>query len=79
MICERKHANKIPRPKVGVSSIVQANVKVTAKRLDYYVEITNRERSFGTTEELKLGEDNSDPIKVHPELLTATLCSGGCD
>jgi len=28
------------------------------------------------TDELKLGEDNSDPIKVHPEqrFLTATVC-----
>jgi len=41
-------ANRIPRPKVGVSLVVEANVKVTAKRLDYNVEITNRERSFGS-------------------------------
>jgi len=32
------------------------------KRLDYYVEIT----SSALTDELKLGEDSSDPIKVHP-------------
>jgi len=42
-ISDQKHANRIPRPKVGVSLVVQANVKVTAKRLDYFVEITNRE------------------------------------
>jgi len=28
----------------------------------------NRERPFGWNDELKLGEDNSDPIKVHLEL-----------
>jgi len=39
----------------------------TAKRLDYYVEITNNNRS-ALTDELKLGEDKSDPINVHPEL-----------
>ena len=41
-ICDRKHANRVPRPKVGVSLVVSANVKVTAKRLDYHIGITNR-------------------------------------
>jgi len=36
-------------------SPIQANVKVTAKRLDYYVEITNRERSFGSNRWVKVG------------------------
>jgi len=48
VICDRKHANGILRPKVDVSLAVQANVKVSAKRLDYYVGITNRKRSFGS-------------------------------
>ena len=39
-IHDRKHANRMPRPKV----VVKANVKVTTKRLDYYVEITNRQQ-----------------------------------
>ena len=39
-VCDRKHANRIPRPKVGVSLVVQANVKVVAKSLDYYAGIT---------------------------------------
>jgi len=43
-----KHANRIPRPKVGVSLVAQANVKITAKRLDYYDERTNRERLFSS-------------------------------
>jgi len=38
-----------------------------SKRLDYYVVMTNRDHS-ALTDELKLGEDNSNPIKVHPEL-----------
>jgi len=70
-ICDRKHANRIPRPKAGVSLLFYANVRVTAKRLDYYFGITNRERPFGSNRgggELKLGEDNSVPIKIHPEL-----------
>jgi len=62
VICDQKHANRISRLKVV------ANVKVTTERLDYYVEIMNRERSFGSNDELELGEDKSDPIKVHPEL-----------
>ena len=37
------------------------------KKLDYYIGITNYDHS-ALTDELKLGEDNSDPIKVHPEL-----------
>ena len=44
--------------------MVPANVKVTAKRLDYYVEIMNRERA----DKFKLGQDNSNSIEVHPEL-----------
>jgi len=43
-VCGRKHANRILRPKVGVSVVVKANVKVTTKRLAYYVGIVNRER-----------------------------------
>jgi len=43
-----KHAIRVPRPIIGVSLVVQANVKVTVKRLDYYIERTNRERSFGS-------------------------------
>ena len=43
-ICDQKHANRIPR----LSVVVSANVKATAKRLDYYAEITNLERSFGS-------------------------------
>jgi len=30
--------------------------------------MTNCERSFGSNDELKLAVDNSDPIKVHPEV-----------
>ena len=37
-ICDRKNANRILRPKVGVSLVVQPNVKVIAKRLDYYID-----------------------------------------
>jgi len=36
------------RPKVGVSLVVKANVKITAERLDYYIEIMNCKRSFGS-------------------------------
>ena len=43
------------RPKVGVSLVVQANVKVTAKRLDNYVDITNHERLFGSNQGVKVG------------------------
>jgi len=46
---EPKHANKIPRPKVDVSLVLQANVKVTAQKVHYDVEKMNRERSFGST------------------------------
>ena len=54
-ICDRKHANRIPRPKVSVSLVIEANVKVTAKRLDYYIGITNREQSFGSNRRVKVG------------------------
>jgi len=30
--------------------------------------VTDRERSLGSKEEFKLGEDNSDLIKIHPAL-----------
>ena len=66
-IRDRKHANRIPRSEVGASLVVYANVKVTTKRFDYYGVIMNRERS-ALPNEFKLGEDNSDQIKVHPEL-----------
>jgi len=33
---------------VCVRLVVKANVKITAKRIDYYVGITNRERLFGS-------------------------------
>ena len=42
-VCNRKHANRILRPEVGVSVVVWANVKVIAKGLDNYVGIMNRE------------------------------------
>jgi len=29
-VCDQKHANRIPRPKVSISEVIQANVKVTA-------------------------------------------------
>jgi len=49
-ICDRKYVNRIPRSKIGVSLVVQENVKVIAKRLNYYVGITNRERWFGSNQ-----------------------------
>ena len=52
---DRKHADRIPRLKVGVSLVVEVNVKVTTKRLDYYIEITNRERLCALTNGLKVG------------------------
>jgi len=54
-ICDRKHANRIPRPEVGVSLVVKANVKATTKKLDYYVEVTNREWSFCSNRWVKVG------------------------
>ena len=47
-------------------------MKVIAKRFDYYIWTTNRERLFGSNDELKLREDNSDPIEIHPELNCAS-------
>jgi len=59
------------RTKVGVSIVVQANVKVTANGIDYCIEkIVND--SSALTEELKLTEDNSDLIEIHPELHCAS-------
>jgi len=49
-VCDRKHPNRIPRPKVGVSVVVWANVKVVAKRL----EITNRGRLFDSNQGVKV-------------------------
>jgi len=62
-VCDWKNANRILRPKVGVSLVVYANVKATAKWLDYYIG-----RTIVLTDELKLREDNSDPTKISPEL-----------
>jgi len=45
-ICDRKHANSIPPPKVGLSLV--------AKRLCHYVGIMNRERSFGSNRRVKV-------------------------
>ena len=63
-----KHANKIPRPKVGVSLVVQPNAKATAKRLITMLKERIANDRSALTDELKLGEGNSDPIKVQPEL-----------
>jgi len=46
--------------------------KVTAKILDYYGGITNPDDCSALTDELKLREDTSDLIKVHPELNCAS-------
>jgi len=52
----------------------------TAKRLDYYVEITNCERLFGSNLWVKVGRGNCDPIKVYPELNSSPrLCSRARD
>jgi len=77
VICDRKHANGILRPKVDVSLAVQANVKVSAKRLDYYVGITNRKRSFGSNRWARRGQLGSDqnPSWTQLRFLTATACS----
>jgi len=77
--CDRKQENRILRPKV----VVQANVRVTAKRLDYYVEITNRERSFGSNwwvkvERGQLWSDQS-PSWTSLGFLTTTVCSSARD
>jgi len=39
--CDRKHVNRTLRPKVDISVVVYSNIKVTTKRLDYFVGITN--------------------------------------
>jgi len=51
---DQNHANRISRLKVGVCMLVYANVKVTAKRLDYYVGIKKRERLFGSNRWVKV-------------------------
>jgi len=47
-VCDRKHVCRITRLKLGVG-VVAVNVKVTAKRLHYYVGVTNHERGERTT------------------------------
>jgi len=78
-----KHVNRIPRQKVGVSLVVQANVKVTAKRLDYYVERANRERSFGSNRWVKVGRrqlcSNQSPSWTQQRFLAATKRSRARD
>jgi len=54
-ICDRNHPNGISRPEVGVILVVWANVKVPAKRLDHYIEITNHEGLFGSNRGVKVG------------------------
>ena len=55
------------------------NVKVTSKRLDYYIEITNRERSFSSNRQVKVerGQLWSDPSLswTQQHFLIATECS----
>jgi len=72
-----KYANRIPRPK-GVGLVVQANVKVTSRRLDDYIEIRNREWSFGSNR-VKVGRGRlwSDQSSSWTQqlFLTATECS----
>jgi len=74
-ICNRKHANRILRPKVGVSLVVQANIDVTAKRLDYYVGITNLEPSVGSIVERGQLWSNQSPSWTQLRFPTATVCS----
>ena len=47
-----------------------ANVKVTVKRLDYYLGISNRS---ALTDEFKSREDNSDVVAISSSFLTATV------
>jgi len=53
-VCNRNQANRISRLKVGASIVVEANVKVTTKRLDCYIGIKNRERSFDSNRWVKV-------------------------
>jgi len=46
VICEQNSALKL---------VVKANVKVIAKRLDYYLEITNREQMFKSNPGAEVG------------------------
>ena len=68
------HANRIQRPKVGIGLVVSANVKVTRKEVGL-LRWDNGSRTVVRLNlgELKLGEDSSDPIKIHPELNRAVL------
>ena len=61
-----KHANRIPRRKVGVSLVVISKLPQRGLITTLREWIANDRSALNN--ELKLGEDNSDPIKVHPEL-----------
>jgi len=51
---QSRSGNRIPWLKVGVSMVVEPNVKVTVKRLDYFIGITYREWSFGSNWRVKV-------------------------
>ena len=77
-VFDRKHVNRIPQPKVRVSVVVQATVKVTVKRRDYYVGITNCEQLFGSNGWVKVvrGQlwSERNPSWTQLRFLTATVC-----
>ena len=80
---QSRSGNRIPWLKVGVSMVVEPNVKVTVKRLDYYIGITNREGLFGSNRWVKVerGQLWSDqsPSWTQLRFLIATVCSRARD
>jgi len=66
-----KHANRIPQPKVGVSLVVKANVRSPQRGLITTLKERIVNDRSALTDEVKLGEDNSDLIKVYLELNSA--------
>jgi len=79
VVCDGKQINRILRLKLGVSLVVQANVKVTADRQDYYIGITNREWLFGSNWWAKVDRgqlwSDRNPSRTQLRFFTATMYS----